>query len=131
MNRIAFVVAAALVALSAQGLAAAEKKPVLLGQKEVTFLAERDDILVRAAKGMFSRLVLEVEDNDLEMLTVEVTFGSGKTEEVEVRHLFREGSRSRIIDLPGAKRVIRRITFFYKTTGPLREGRATIRVFGL
>jgi hypothetical protein len=131
VKRLLFVVAAAVLTLSALGVQAAGKKPVLLGEKEVTFLAERDDILVGPSKGMFSRIVFEVEENDLEMITVLVTFGSGKTEEIEVRHEFREGSRSRIIDLPGAKRVIRRITFFYKTIGPLREGRALIKVFGL
>jgi hypothetical protein len=116
---------------ASQAALAAGAKPVLLGEKEITFLAERDDVLVGAAKGMFSRLVFEVEENDLEMFKVVVSFGNGKSEEIEVRHLFREGSRSRIIDLPGAKRIIRRITFFYKTTGPLREGRALIRIFGL
>jgi hypothetical protein len=131
MKRLLLGILAAALSLSVQNLVAAEKRPVLLGEKEVTFLAERDDIIVGPSKGMFSRLVFEVEGNDLEMFKVQVTFGSGKTEEIEVRHEFREGSRSRIIDFPGAKRIIRRITFFYKTIGSLREGRAQVRVFGL
>ena len=75
--------------------------------------------------------MFEVEKNDLEMIKVQVTYGNGKSDVIPLRHFFKEGSRSRIIDLPGGKRIIRRITFFYKTTGQLVEGRAVIKVYGL
>lgn len=122
---------AALLLLAAGPLSfAADAKFVLLGEKEVNFLVDRDDLVVGLKDGMFRRLRFDVEKNDLEMLQVTVTFGNGKTETVPVRHVFKEGSRSRVIDLPGQKRIIRRITFFYRTVGSLVEGRALIKVYG-
>jgi len=131
MRRRLLAVMAVLMALAAQGLAAADLKPVLLGEKEVSFRVERDDLVVGLKEGLFSRLMFEVEKNDLEMIKVQVTYGNGKSDVIPLRHFFKEDSRSRIIDLPGAKRIIRRITFFYKTTGQLVDGRAVIKVYGL
>jgi hypothetical protein len=113
------------------GLTAADAKPTPLGAKEVNFLAESDVILVGLREGRFSKLLFEVEKNDLEMLRVVVTYANGVADTIPVRHIFKEGSRSRIIDLPGRKRIIRKIVFFYQTSGPVREGRALVKVYGL
>jgi hypothetical protein len=129
MKKTTLIVALLLLSLGPAFLAAGAEF-VLLGEKEVNFLVDRDDLVVGLKDGMFRRLRFEVEKNDLEMLQVIVTFGNGKTETVPVRHVFKEGSRSRVIDLPGQKRIIRKITFLYKTAGSLREGRALIRVYG-
>ncbi len=106
------------------GLAAADTKPTLLGAREVGFRVDRDEILVGLREGLFSK-------NDLEMLRVVVTYANGVADTIPVRHIFKEGSRSRIIDLPGRKRIIRKIVFFYQTSGPVREGRALVKVYGL
>ncbi len=121
---------AAVLAFAVCTAAVGDQKLVLLGEKEVDFRVDRDELVVGLEDGVFSRLRFEVENNDLEMLRVKVTFGNGTSDVVHVRHVFREGSRSRVIDLPGKRRIIRRITFFYKTVGALREGRALIRVYG-
>jgi len=113
------------------GLAAADTKPTLLGAREVGFRVDRDEILVGLREGLFSKLLFEVEKNDLEMLRVVVTYANGVADTIPVRHIFKEGSRSRIIDLPGRKRIIRKIVFFYQTSGPVREGRALVKVYGL
>lgn len=126
-SRIAVLSVMLLVGLSL----AAYAKPVLLGAKEVGFRLDRDEILVGVRDGLFSKLLFEVQDNDLEMLRVVVTYGNGLDDTIPVRHIFREGSRSRRIDLPGGRRIIRKIVFFYKTVGPVREGRALVRVYGL
>jgi hypothetical protein len=112
-------------------LTTADAKPTLMGAKEVNFLAESDVILVGLREGSFSKLLFEVEKNDLEMFRVVVTYGNGVDDTIPVRHIFREGSRSRLIDLPGGRRIIRKIVFFYKTVGPAREGRALVKVYGL
>jgi hypothetical protein len=130
MRKTTLILAALLLLAVSPAFLAAEAKFVLLGEKEVNFLVDRDDLVVALKDGMFRRLRFEVENNDLEMLRVTVTFGNGKTETIPVRHVFKEGSRSRLIDLPGQKRIIRRITFFYRTVGRLVEGRALIRVYG-
>jgi hypothetical protein len=125
------ILAVGLLLLAGTVAAVGDAKPTLLGAKEVSFRVDRDELLVGLRDGTFSKLLFEVQDNDLEMFRVVVTYGNGATDTIPVRHLFRKGSRSRLIDLPGGRRIIRKIVFFYKTVGPAREGRAQVRVYGL
>lgn len=100
----------------------------LLGSRVVDGKSDRDEIAVGAAKGVFTRLMVVVEDSDLEMFDLVVEFASGQKHAPKIRQLFRDDSRTRAIDLPGNKRVIRRITFRY---GNLPGGgRARVEVWG-
>lgn len=126
------IMAAALAALvSVAGLSAQPANAVLLGEMEVNFRADFDILRVGAQEGRFRRIMIEAEGNDVEILDLDVTFGLGQRQDVPVRHNFREGSRSRIIDLRGGARVIRNIKVLYRTTGRLREGRATLKFYGI
>jgi hypothetical protein len=100
----------------------------LLGERRVSFRAEKDVIAVTAREGLFTALKLEVDGGNLEMYNVRITFGDGETFSPETRFVFREGSWSRTIDLPGKARVIRKIEFWYRSE--LKRGRATVRVYG-
>jgi hypothetical protein len=99
-----------------------------LGARRVSFAVDHDAIPVGGREGLFNAVRVDVDGGDLEMYNIKITFGDGETFSPETRVLFREGSRSRTIDLPGAARVIRRIDFTYRST--LRRGRATVRAFG-
>jgi len=100
----------------------------LLGSRRVSFRAEKDVIRVTAREGLFTAVKLEVEGGNIEMYNVRITFGDGETFSPETRFIFREGSWSRTIDLPGRARVIRKIEFWYRSE--LKRGRATVRVYG-
>jgi hypothetical protein len=101
-----------------------------LGHKEVAHRAERDVIEVGANEGRFDKLRLSVTGNDIELFDLKVHYGNGETQDVSVRETLREGSRTRVIDLPGEARVIKRVDLVYKTEGKRREGRATVHLFG-
>jgi hypothetical protein len=45
-----------------------------------------------------------------------VTYGNGTKDVIPLRHVFKRGSTSRIIDLRGGNRVIKKITFVYDRT---------------
>lgn len=100
----------------------------LLGTREVRFGADRDVIEVTASEGRFVGIVLGVVDGELEMFNIKVEFGNGEEHSPDVRANFDEKSRSRVIDLPGEARVIKKVVFFYKSK--LTEGRATVKLFG-
>jgi hypothetical protein len=101
----------------------------LLGRRQVNFQADHDVIVVTGARGDFSRLLMVVRDNPVEIFDIKITFGNNETWSPATRLIFGEGTMSRIVDLPGARRVIRRIDFFYKS---LRTGseRAEVEVWG-
>lgn len=100
-----------------------------LGMRQVDFRSDHDAV-VAAGQGAFRSIRIDVEGGDLEMFNVKVTFGNGETFSPATRLYFRAGSRSRIIDLPGDVRVIRRVDFFYRSVLFGGEGRATVHVYG-
>lgn len=104
---------------------------VRLGVREVDFRLDVDTFPVTARQGVFRRLYFRVTENDLAVERIVVQYSSGADEQIEVRHEFREGSRSRLIDLAGGGRLIRSIRVVYRTVGGLREGRARIAVYGI
>lgn len=104
----------------------------LLGQRAVNFRAEQDVIPVTAREGLFHAIQLEVSGNNaIEVISLVVTFGDGASHPVEVRQIIPGGQRTRVIDLPGAARVIRSVSLVYRTAGAVRRGRAAIRLWGL
>jgi len=102
---------------------------VKLGQREVNGRVDHDTIEVGRYEGKFTKLTLYVEKSDLELLDLEVTFGNGQRWHPSVQHVFREGSRTRVIDLPGDDRVIKNINLRYKNLPG--GGRAAVEVWGL
>ena len=100
-----------------------------LGSRRVTFRAERD-VIAAAGEGRFRKLMLVVDDADLELFNVRIVFGNGDVYSPETRLYFRENSRTRVIDLPGEARVIRRIEFAYKSVRGGGDGRAEVHAYG-
>ena len=101
---------------------------VKLGAREVNGRVDRDRIDVGRYDGKFTKLTLYVESSDLELLDFEITFGNKERFHPEVRHVFKEGSRTRVIDLPGDERVIKSIDLKYKNLPG--GGRARVEVWG-
>lgn len=101
-----------------------------LGMREVTFKTERDTIQVGRDAGRFKSIKFHVRGNAIEILDIKVTFGNDQVQDVQVRQKIGEGSSTRAIDLGGEARFIKSVEFVYRTEGPAREGRATIRLFG-
>ena len=101
----------------------------LLGEKTVEHRAERDEIVVTAREGRFSKIKLRVRVAGVEFGDVKVHFGSGDTHDVEVRRFIPAGGETREIDLPGGKRVIRKVTFVYKTRRGVKR-RAVVALWG-
>jgi hypothetical protein len=84
-----------------------------LGERWVEGTHDRDVISVGARDGRFRRIMLVVEHSALEMFDVVVTFGDGSRFSPPTRHVFSPETRSSVIDLPGADRVIRSVEFRY------------------
>ena len=102
---------------------------VLLGERTVNDGAETDEILVTSARGAFDALRVEVRRAPIRFYDMKVHYGNGAVQDVELRDVIPAGGQSRVIDLRGDERVIRRITFRYETRSPGRR-RAVIRVYG-
>lgn len=105
------------------------KQPQLIGARWVSMGAERDTILA-GHQGRFSKLRLHVSGSPLEMYNVRITFGDGSHYSPPTRLVFAQGAWSRVLDLPGNQRRIKRIDFWYRSRG-VRSGRANVQVYGI
>ncbi|HWH77218.1 MAG TPA: hypothetical protein VNT76_07590 [Candidatus Binatus sp.] len=56
------------------------------------------------------------------------TMGNDETFKFNLRHRFMEKSATRVIDLPGERRTIKRIDFHYKSINR-GEGKGTVEVY--
>jgi hypothetical protein len=70
-----------------------------------------------------------VKKAPINMQKLVVTFGNGEVEELELRNNFAAGSESRVIDLPGNKRVIKKIVFWYDTKN-IANRKGIVEVWG-
>jgi hypothetical protein len=86
-----------------------------LGQRQVDYRAERDTIMVTAAEGRFNAIKLGVRGSGIRLIDLKVHFGNGEVQDVAVRNFIEAGGETRVIDLNGGPRIIKKVTFIYKT----------------
>lgn len=100
-----------------------------LGSRKVNFALEKDTIPVGAHEGAFTKLKVQATGGSLNMKKMVVHFKNGEKKDIDLKHNFAKGSGSRVIDLPGNKRLISKIVFVYDTKNRSKK-RATVHVFG-
>ncbi len=102
----------------------------LLGEREVDHgrRADKDRIEVGKYEGKFTKLMLVVEDSDLELLEVRVKFANGPDWRPEIKQYFKEGQRTRALDFPGDDRTIKFIDLKYRNIPG--GGKARVAVWG-
>ena len=85
-----------------------------------------NDAISLAGKGAFTHLTFDVAEGNLEMFDVVVVFGNGEKFSPNLRHTFRNGSRSRAVNLPGHRRNIRRVIFKYGNFSARKSAKVTV-----
>jgi hypothetical protein len=100
-----------------------------LGERRVNFGVDHDEIMVTAAEGRFSALKIMVKKGGINMHKMVVHFGDGSSEEIDLRNDIPAGGESRVIDLPGKKRVIRKVVFWYDTKN-FADRKAEVELWG-
>lgn len=124
--RMSAVLLASTVAVAS--IAAAVANWAVLGERHVRDRVDHDTIVVTARRGSFDALKFAVSGNPVHFKKVVVHYRNGK-EEIDLRDVIPAGGESRVIDLKGGNRNIRRIDFWYEANSVGRAG-AKIKVFG-
>lgn len=89
---------------------------VMLGERTVNGHFDRDRIEVGRIEGKFSKLTVVVENSDLDMIDFKIQFADNTDYHPTVNQLFREGTRTRVIELPPGEHTIKSLDFKYKNT---------------
>ena len=103
-----------------------DQRWVELGCRRVSLASrDRDTIDVGKREGWYRAIRLRAEGNDVEILRVEVVYGNGAPDELDVRRVIRDGRRSGAIDLKGSEKTIDQIQLVYRR---LDEERGQTRI---
>ena len=89
---------------------------VMLGERTVNGHFDHDRIEVGRIEGKFSKLTVVVENSDLEMIDFKIQFADNTDYHPTVNQMFREGTRTRVIELPPGEHTIKYLDFKYKNT---------------
>jgi len=100
----------------------------LLGSRQVNARVDHDRIEVGKYEGRYNKLTMAVEDSDLELIDFRIEFEDRTEYRPKLSHFFREGQRTRVIDLPPSEHAIRFIDIKYKNTPG--GGPASVEVWG-
>ena len=100
-----------------------------LGQRKVNYGVDRDEILVTAREGRFTAVKLMVRQSPINMHKMVIHFHNGDKQDVNLRNKIPAGGATRVVDLQGGKRIVKKVIFWYDTKGILKK-RATIELWG-
>jgi hypothetical protein len=127
----AALVCAGILTADAEAQRDQDRRWVDLGCREVDlFGADRDTLKVGRREGKFKAIRLEAKGNDVEMLDLKVVYVNGEPDDIQVRSMIKQGTRTRPLDLRGRERAIQQIDMVYRK--PLNfRGKARICVEAL
>ena len=103
---------------------------VLLGERHVNDLSERDTIRVGADEGRFKGLQVKATGAAIEFKRVVVHFENGSEQVFEKNRVLARGDQSRTIDLNGGPRYIEKVVFHYEARSKGWKG-AELKLFGI
>jgi hypothetical protein len=109
----AWMLAVCLVLASCSVLYAQRERLVYLGASHVDGSRDNDSIKVGRSSGTYRAIQLQVSGGAVNFDRVVVRYGNGTSEEIRVRSRIPDGGKTRIIDLPGERRIIQSVDLWY------------------
>lgn len=131
LRKISVVMFAMLLVVTATSRASAQLpgRWSLLGERHIDGKVDNDKIDIGKDNGTFRAIQFRVQGGTVNFDRIMVKYLNGEHEEINVRSEIPPGGRTRVIDLPGSRRVIESISMWY-SKGNWRT-RPTIRVYGI
>jgi hypothetical protein len=101
----------------------------LLGERHIDGRADNDKIDIGRDNGTFRAIQFRVDDGTVMFDRIRVKYLNGEAEDISVRSEIPSGGRTRVIDLPGRRRVIESVSMWYSKRN--WHTRPTVRVYGV
>ena len=86
-----------------------------LGVRTINYKLDRDEIPVTIRDGRFTAITLKVKKAPVNLRHCVIHYANGKSQKVEFRKNIPAGGQTRLVNLEGGKRVIRKVVFWYDT----------------
>ena len=101
-----------------------------IGETVVNFQKDRDEIILVGAN-RFASIKFKVEDAPIDLQSLEVYYDSGDRQDIKINATVKAPGTSRVIDLNGGERDVKKIVFVYKTLPNHKDVKAHIEIWGL
>lgn len=101
-----------------------------IGETTVDFKRDSDEVNVVLAD-RFAALKFKVEDAPINLMAMTVYYESGDHQHVDINSEIKVAGESRVIDLNGGERSIKKIVFVYKTLPNRKDEKAHVEIWGL
>lgn len=100
-----------------------------IGTRDVSYDLDKDEIIATRLEGIFTAIQVRVKNAPINMHKLEIQYGNGEIKEIDLRNNFAANSESKVIDLAGNKRVIKRAVFWYDTKD-ISERKGVVELWG-
>ena len=101
-----------------------------IGETTVNFQKDRDEVLILGAN-RFASIKFKVIDAPIDLISMEIFYESGETQKVNINMPIKLKGESRVIDLKGGERNLKKIVFVYKTLSNRKDVKAHVEIWGL
>lgn len=101
-----------------------------IGERAVNFVKDHDEFIVIGAD-RFSAIKFKVTEASIQLIKLEVYYESGDKQNIPVNSPIIAGVESRVINLNGGERELKKIVFEYKTLPNQTAEKAIVEVWGL
>ena len=101
-----------------------------IGKTTVNFLTDRDVIHILGAD-RFAAIQFNVTGAPIYLSELEVYYESGDKQNITINQPIKVAGESRVIDLNGGERDLKKIIFIYKTLPNRKDKKAHVQVWGL
>lgn len=101
-----------------------------IGETTVNFKTERDQVLILVAN-KFAAIKFKVTDAPIHLMDLEVYYSSGDKQDIKINMPIEAAGESRVVDLNGGERNLKKIVFVYKTLPNHKDIKAHVEVWGL
>jgi hypothetical protein len=103
---------------------------VLFGSQTVKGFGDRDSIKVGADAGEFESIAFRALQNDIYLREITIVYGNGRKDKRTINLIVPKGHGTKVIDLKGKGRVIRRIDFLYQPANKGLRRSARLQAYG-
>ncbi|HLO58975.1 MAG TPA: hypothetical protein VK179_09555 [Bacteroidales bacterium] len=101
-----------------------------LGETTVSFNTDRDEISVSGAD-KFGALKFKVMDVPIHLMSLEAYFDDGGKQDINVNFPIKPQGESRVIEIKGGERDLKKVVFVYKTLANRSDREARVELWGL
>lgn len=103
---------------------------IRIGETTVNFETDRDEINVVGAD-KFAAIKFKVMDVPIHLMELQAFFDDGGKQDINVNFPIKPRGESRVIELDGGERDLKKIVFVYKTINNRSDREAHVEVWGL